>query len=244
MLQEYRVDLHIHSCLSPCGAWEMSPRNIARRAREAGLDLIAVCDHNSCENAGAVMEAGRRLGLAVLPGMEICSREEVHILAVFEGLAEAAAMQQLVYGRLVGRNRPEIFGFQIVAGVEDEVLSQCPRLLIGAADLGLEEVVARTHALRGLSIAAHIDRPSGGIIGQLGFIPEGLDLDAVEVSARIGRARAVELFPEIRRLTCLAASDAHFLSDIGRADSRLRLAAPSFAELALALRGEGGRAVV
>jgi PHP family Zn ribbon phosphoesterase len=236
VLRDYRIDLHIHSCLSPCGDWEMSPRNIVRRSREAGLDLIAVSDHNSCENAAAVMAAGRRQGLAVLPGMEICSREEVHLLAVFESLPAARAMQQVVYESLAGENRPEIFGFQIVANEKDEVLGQCPRLLIGATSLTIDDVVALTHRMDGLSIAAHVDRPAFGLIGQLGFIPPRLGLDGLELAG--------EEPAETGRLPCLSFSDAHRLADIGRVCSRLRMAAPIFAELGLALRGELGRGIL
>lgn len=244
MLREFRVDLHVHTCLSPCGEWEMSPQNIARRCRETELAMIAVCDHNSCENAAAVMAAGRRHGLAVLPGMEVCTREEVHVLALFGELARAQAMQQIVYERLGGRNVPEIFGFQIVATARDEVLDQCPRLLIGAADIGLEETVAHIHALKGLSLAAHIDRPVGGIVGQLGFIPPGLGLDGVEVSPRTPAERVPERFPAARGLPCLSFSDAHRLEEIGRAFTRLRLGRPTFYELTLALRGKAGRRVL
>jgi hypothetical protein len=243
VLREFKVDLHIHTCLSPCGDWEMSPRNIARRCREAGLGLIAVCDHNSCENAPAVMAAARREGVAVLPGIEICSREEVHLLALFGDPDHARAMQRFVYASLAGRNTPEVFGFQLIVNAKDQVLSQCPRLLIGATGLGIQEVVERTHALDGLSLAAHIDRPANGIINQLGFIPPRLALDGLEVSARIPLARAREILPEAGGHPCLTASDAHRLAEIGKSHTRMRLAEPSFTELGLALRGEQGRGI-
>jgi hypothetical protein len=244
MMRLFRVDLHIHTCLSPCGDWEMSPRNIARRCREAGLELIAVCDHNSCENAAAVMAAAAAEGITVLPGLEICSREEVHLLAVFGGLAAAQAMQRIVNANLSGGNTPEIFGFQLVVNERDEVLRECPRLLIGATGLRIEDVVAQTHALEGISLASHVDRPANGIIGQLGFIPAGLALDGLEVSARIPLARAAEILPETAGRPCLTSSDAHRLVAIGRAFTIMRMAAPSFEELGLALRGERGRAIV
>jgi hypothetical protein len=244
LLRELKADLHVHTCLSPCADWEMSPRKIIRACRAAGLGLIAVCDHNSAENAGAVMSVGRRRGLAVLPGMEICSREEVHVLAIFGELEQALAMQERVYAHLPGENRPDVFGHQIVATEADEVLAQNPRLLIGATALSLADIVRSTHALKGLSLAAHVDRPTNGIIQQLGFIPQGLDLDGVEVSHRISPAAAKSALPAIGNLPCLTFSDAHFLSDIGRAHTGFLLEAATFDELCLALKETRGRRVL
>jgi predicted metal-dependent phosphoesterase TrpH len=100
VLREFKADLHVHTCLSPCGDWEMSPRNIIQRSLDASLDLIAICDHNTRENAGAVIREGRRRGICVLPGLEICSKEEVHILAIFDELEHALVMQEWVYAGL------------------------------------------------------------------------------------------------------------------------------------------------
>ena len=242
-LVEYRADLHVHTCLSPCADWGMSPRRIGTRCRELGLGLIAICDHNSAENAAAVMHVGREFGLAVLPGLEVCSREEVHLLTLFDELEQALAMQAAVYGQLPGTNRPEVFGHQIVATAEDEVLAENHRLLIGACGLGLEEAVHTARALGGVCLAAHVDRPANGLLQQLGFIPQGLDLDGVEVSCRTSPDEARSRWPELRGLTCITASDAHFPGEIGRANTILRLAAPTVPELRMALRGADGRAV-
>ncbi len=243
-LRAFKADLHIHTCLSPCGDWEMSPRDLILRSIESGLDLIAVCDHNSSENAGAAMRAGRRAGLAVLPGMEVCTREEVHILALFEELEQALAMQEFVYAGLSGENRPEVFGYQVVANEDNEVVSENPRLLIGATDHSIEQVVRRTHALGGLSVSAHADRPANGIINQLGFIPPDLELDGVEVSYRTPLAQARQRFPMIGPLACITSSDAHYLKDIGRAATLFRMAAASLREIGLALHAEQGRGVL
>ncbi len=244
MLKTFAADLHIHSCLSPCGDWEMSPSRIIRRSREAGLELIAVCDHNSCENVGAVQRAGRREGITVLAGIEVCSKEEVHVLALFPGLDAALALQTWIYEGLEGENRPEVFGWQVVADENDAVLGENPRLLIGATRWGLAEIVRRTQGLAGLCIAAHVDRPAHGILNQLGFIPAEPAFDAVEVSWRLPRGEARSRFPEIGALPCITSSDAHTLADIGRARTRLRLAAPALEELRLALRAEAGRGLL
>jgi predicted metal-dependent phosphoesterase TrpH len=241
---QFKADLHIHSCLSPCADWEMSPRQIVQRCRTVGLDLIAVCDHNSVENAAAVMREGARRHLAVLPGMEICSKEEVHLLAVFAGLEQAAAMQEFVYAHLPGHNQPEVFGYQVVANEADEVLSENPRLLIGATRLGVHEIVEQTHAHGGISICSHIDRSAFGIINQLGFIPEDLDVDGVEVSFRLALAEARRTLPGIGDRPCVTSSDAHFLADIGRAWTVFRMRTPTLAEIRLALAGKRGRKVL
>lgn len=242
-LVEYRADLHVHTCLSPCADWAMSPRRIVARSRALGVDMIAVCDHNSAENAEVVMRVGREQGLAVLPGLEVCSREEVHLLTIFEAPEQALRMQAAVYARLPGANRPEVFGHQIVATADDEVLAENPRLLIGACGLGLEDVVRTAHSLGGLCLAAHVDRPANGLLQQLGFIPPGLEIDGVEVSRRMTPAQARARWPDLRAVPCVTSSDAHVPDDIGRACTILRMAGPTAAELRLALRGVAGRGI-
>lgn len=243
-MREYRADLHIHSCLSPCGDLDMSPRTIVEKSLEKGLHLIAVCDHNSAENAGALVRAGMRKGLHVLPGMEISSREEVHSLALFDTEGQALSMQEVVYRHLQGTNRPEIFGDQVVANEFDEVEGFNDRMLIGAVQLSLEEVVREVRRLGGISIASHIDRPSYSVIGQLGFIPADLELDALEVSGQLKKEAARERFPQTRGFALVCFSDAHFPGDIGRANTTFLLEDPSVKEIRMALREEAGRRVV
>jgi len=241
---QFKADLHIHTCLSPCADWEMSPKKIIRRCREVGLDIIAVCDHNSVENAEAAMREGARYGLSVFPGMEICSKEEVHVLAVFENSDQAAAMQEIVYAHLPGRNQPEVFGYQVVANEADEVLAENPRLLIGATRLGIRQIVDKTHEHGGISICSHVDRTAFSIINQLGFIPDDLSLDGVEVSYRIAPAEAHRSILGIGDRTCVTSSDAHFLADIGRAWTVFRIHEPTLAEIRLALSKQLGRKVL
>ena len=244
-MRRFRADLHIHSCLSPCAAIDMSPKAIVEKSLDSGIDLIALCDHNSAENVGAAMRAGRQRGLCVLPGLEINSSEEVHTLAIFDTEDQALAMQEVVYGRLEGSNRPDVFGDQVVANEFDEVEGFNDRLLIGAVEMELYEVVREIRRLGGLSIAAHVDRPSYSILGQLGFIPEDLALDALEISRR-GSIEALRRdLPGIeeRGMGLVTSSDAHELEDIGAAVTVFRIEAPEVAELALAFRGGQGRRV-
>jgi hypothetical protein len=205
--------------------------------------VIAICDHNTAENVGAVMKAGENREISVLPGIEICSKEEVHIIALFDKLDSTLAMQDYVYANLTGDNNPEIFGYQVVANEQDEVLGENPRLLIGATQLGIYDIVEKTHSLGGLSLSSHVDRTAYGIIGQLGFIPSDLKIDGVEVSYRVPLDKAVNEVPGSGKLPCMTASDAHFLDDIGKAWTMFVMAKPTTNEIRRALRGKDGRRV-
>ena len=237
----YKADLHIHSCLSPCGDLDMSPRGIVETSLERGLDMIAVCDHNTAENVGAVMRLGAARGLSVLSGLEISSVEEVHSLALFDSEDQALEMQAFVYGHLKGTNRPEIFGDQVVANELDEVEGFNERLLIGATELSLHKIVDEVHRLGGLSIASHVDRPSYSLLSQLGFIPSDLELDALEVSRRMKRESIADKIPEAEGFPIVTFSDAHFPDDIGKAFTCFLMKNPGVEEMRKALKGLAGR---
>ncbi len=243
MLRKFKADLHIHSCLSPCGDLQMSPQKIVREAVKKGIDLIAICDHNSSENSGAVIQASEGKELTVLPGIEVTSKEEVHIVALFEDVDEALKMQSLIYDNLEGENNEDVFGMQVVANAEDEVLGFNKKLLIGATSLSVEMVVDFIHSFNGLAIAAHIDREGFGIIGQLGFIPPDLRLDALEISPRMKMEEARVRFSEYQKFPFLCSSDAHYLDDIGKGTTTFMLEEAVFKELRIALKGEGDRKI-
>ncbi|MCP4403521.1 MAG: PHP domain-containing protein [bacterium] len=237
-MQLYNTDLHIHSCLSPCGDLEMYPRNIVKAAKQKKLDIIGICDHNSCENVPGIIKSAENQELYVIGGMEITTAEDVHILALFEHAEQLLSMQDIVYDNLPGLNNEERFGEQVVVNEDDEVLDFNQRLLIGATELTVEAIVAGIHELHGLAIASHIDREGFGIIGQLGFIPPGLPLDAVEISDS-GK------FDEFANLgyPVIASSDAHELKNIGCNLIHFFMEAITLAEMKKALLGEDGRRV-
>ncbi len=231
------ADLHIHTCLSPCAEREMSPSTVVRRARERGLDVIAICDHNSAENVDAVSHAAEKVGLAVIGGMEITSREEVHVLGLFAEHRLLGAAEDLVYHNLPGENDPDTFGEQLVMDEEDNVVGRNRRLLIGATDLTLDEIVQAVHEFGGMAIASHMDRPSFSVISQLGFIPEGLELDGVEVCSN----RAPTLHGS---LPIISSSDAHRLEEIGARHTCFLVENGTASEIGKALRRTGGRRIL
>ena len=240
----FAVDLHTHTCLSPCAELDMHPAGLVEAADSAGLDAVAVCDHNSAENVAAVQRAGRAAGLAVVPGMEITSEEEVHILGLFPDIESALAMQSRIYRSLPGRNNADVFGMQVVADEHAQVLGFNEYLLSGATTLAVERVVSSIHELHGLAVASHIDRERFGIIGQLGLIPSGLELDGIEVSPRTALPAARAAYAPNGEYAILCNSDAHEPKDVGRALTYMLLKEPTAAELQMALTGRDGRTIL
>lgn len=204
-----RADLHNHSCLSPCGSLDLSPAVLARRARERGLDLVALTDHNSARNAPAFRESARREGLAALYGVEATCAEEAHILVLFAGVEEALDFSEFFEGHLPRLPYdPRIMGDQAVVDAEDNILD-LPDLFLGAAlDLGWDEVCREADRRGALVIPAHIDRPAFGALAQLGFLPEG-PYAAVE-------ALRPQVRGEARGYPVVSGSDAHYPEHVGR----------------------------
>jgi hypothetical protein len=240
----FKADLHIHTCLSPCAELNMGPKAIVAKALQQGLDVIGISDHNSSENVPAVMKAAQDRNLTVLPGMEVTSKEEVHILAVFDSVDRALQLQEIVYEHLHGENDTEAFGLQVVVNEDHDVLGFNKRLLAGATELSVEQVVDSISALEGLAIAAHVDRETFGILGQLGFVPEDLHLDALELSVNTSAEQARRRFPEYAGYAFVRSSDAHSATEIGKVWTSLLLCEPNTREIKKALRGEDGRRVL
>ena len=245
MLKAYRADLHIHTILSPCTELtEMSPHAIVEQALQIGLDCIAVCDHNSCENVAAIRNVSRDTDLAVVPGIEITSQEEVHILGLFDSEDTAAKVQEVVYAHLPGENDEETFGHQVVVNEQEEVVCFNNKLLIGATTLTLEKIVDLIHSMNGLAVASHVDREAFSVIGQLGFIPPEVPLDALEFSPRCTREQLSVQFPQVKAYPLITSSDAHYLSDIGKSATTFVMERVSIHEMKLALMAKDGRKVL
>ncbi|MEN6489552.1 MAG: PHP domain-containing protein [Smithella sp.] len=244
MLKTFNCDFHIHTCLSPCADLDMHPQALVGKILEAKLDVAAICDHNSSENVPFVMNAARGKNLNILPGMEVTTSEEVHILAIFDSLDNLARLQELVYQHLDGENDEALFGVQAIVNEIGEVEGLNDKLLIGATDLSLDKLISHIHEFEGLAIAAHIDRESFSVLSQLGFIDEKVKFDALEVTPLTGIEKARIKYQELSNYSFITSSDAHFLKDIGKARTKIILQELSVAELKMAFAGQNGRYVL
>ncbi len=216
-------DLHIHSCLSPCGDEEMTPNNIVNMAALCGLDVIALCDHNSCGNCEAVLKAAAKNcpNMMVLPGMELETAEEIHVLCLFADLNDALAFEKIVRAaRSPIENRPDIYGRQVLRDENDELIGFEPKLLVTAASIPIDSVPALVRKHNGAAIPAHIDRESNSIISNLGFLSPDMDFQTIELSKKLFSPKKAEFLEKNRlmRYNVLLDSDAHYLEDIGSAN--------------------------
>lgn len=242
MLKPCFADLHVHTVLSPCGEVEMIPPLIIQQAQRIGLSIIGVTDHNSAENAAAVMAAAEGSGITVLPGMEVQTREEVHLVCLFDDLEQAHSWQETVYSHLPDEENPEaVFGPQFVVDATGGFVRYNRRLLLTSTSLNVEQVVEGVSREGGLCIAAHADRPGFGLLSVLGFIPQGLQLAAVEISSRLSPDEAYRRFPQLVGRPVIVSGDAHRLSELV-ARTLLVVEKPSVEELRLAFDGSRGRA--
>lgn len=208
-----KFDLHIHSCLSPCASLEMAPSEIVRRALAAGMDGIALTDHQSARNTPAVAECAKRAGLKCLFGSEVCTAEEVHTLTLFDTVEQALAMTEWVYAAMPKRvNDPDVFGDQPVVTWDDDIVEMEWRILAMGCRRSIPETSQKCRELGGVYIAAHIDRPNFSVYSQLGGIPENC-FDAVELSRT---ADETEWLPKAEGYALTRSSDAHNLDDIAR----------------------------
>ncbi|MBM3187264.1 MAG: histidinol-phosphatase [Chloroflexi bacterium] len=219
----------------------MIPPFIIKQAQMLGLGLVAITDHNTVDNVAAVRRAADNTGITVLPGMEVQTREEAHILCLFERLDQAEVWGEQVTACLPPlRNDEGVFGAQFVVDETGDLIRMNERLLIASTTLSVEEVVRRVRELGGLAIAAHVDRPSFSLLSNLGFIPPGLELAALEISARTTPEAFRAAHPELADWPCVTSGDAHRLSEM-RANTLFQVREPTLGELALALQGAEGR---
>jgi len=222
----------------------MHPMALVQRAIEAKLDMIAICDHNSSANVPYVIKASETSNLKILPGMEITTSEEVHLLAIFDSLSNLILLQNIIDQHLPGENDEDRFGVQAIVNENGEVEGINNQLLIGATDLSLDTLISYIHQFNGLAVAAHIDRESFSVLSQLGFIDDNVGFDALEITPLTGFNQARIRYPELSKYSFIVSSDSHFIKDIGQAFTRMSLQEPSFAELKLALKRQNGRLVM
>ncbi len=243
-MRTLRADLHVHTALSPCGGDEMSPPAIVDAALAAGLDMIAVCDHNAAGNVRAVGEAaGARL--AVIAGMEVTTVEEAHVVGLFPTVAAAVNAADEVRGLLppVDDDYTRFFGEQYLMSADGRLCGEERHALALATPLPLDAVVELVKRFGGLAVAAHVDRPTFGVVSQLGFFPFDAGFDAVELSRHAPPGSPAALTGAGYGLPVVRSSDSHYLADVGCVATGLVAQEPTFAELALAVHHRGGRSV-
>lgn len=208
-------DLHIHSCLSPCGDDDMTPANIAGMAAVKGLNVIALTDHNSCRNCPAAMYHGERYGVTVIPGMELTTQEEVHVICLFPALENALAFDALVYEKLMPfPNREDIFGKQQIMDQEDRVIGTVENLLINATSISFDDVFPLAASYGGIAYPAHVDKASNSLLSNLGFVPPGSSFACAEFHDFKNLHRIQKEHPYFKGCRAVCCSDAHYLEDI------------------------------
>jgi len=241
-MKTVKADLHIHTVLSPCGDLEMSPRNIVNTAREKGLGIIGITDHNSLRQIDVVEKLALEAGIFVLGGVEITTREEVHCLAFFPD----RETRQIFQG-YIDEHQPFIpnkdgkFGYQVVADENDRILYIEEKLLITGLNRSINQIEKDVHLLGGIFIPAHINRSANSIFSQLGFVPPGLECDAMGITCFTTENEVKSKYPVPKSITLIKNSDAHYPEDIGRGYSLFRINESTFDEVKLALYQKEGR---
>lgn len=219
-------DLHMHSCLSPCGADDMTPNNLVNMAALAGLQVIAVSDHNTTRNVPAAMKVGQQAGVLVVPAMELTTKEDIHVLCLLPDPETAEDFRKYVYERLPQRkNRPKAFGHQYVMDENDEILEEETQILNFGSSIGIYETRALLEQFHGLAVPAHIDRPSYSLIGVMGNVDAEMGFRVYETTIDCDRQALMERYGF--RGGFLSNSDAHDLIAIRDAERTLDVETPT-----------------
>lgn len=217
---KYYYDLHMHSCLSPCGDMDMTPNNIVGMSKLLGLDVIALTDHNSVLNCEAVMKLGAENGLCVIPGMELTTMEEIHVVCLFPTYEKALQWNDYVRAhQMQFPNRVDIYGRQVIMNEKDEEIGEVENLLILATDISVMDVKTLVESYDGVCYPAHINRDSMSIISSLGDIPPECDFKTAEVSSSGDVEKLKERYPILNDMLIVRDSDAHYLQNMRDAEN-------------------------
>lgn len=242
-MKKYRADLHVHTVLSPCAEVEMIPPLIVRQALEREIDMIAIADHNASANVPAVQKAAHGTRLTVLPGMEVQSREDVHLLTIFDEYETLTAWQTQVDKALPDLpNSPNFFGEQFVVDETGDLIGDEPRLLLTSTSLSIDEIFERVSALGGIVIPAHVERTTYGLLPTLGLISEKWQLSALEISRHTTPEKAAATFPTLRNRPLIQSGDVHRLDEF-LGTTIFTLDAPTLVEIEMAFKNIAGRGV-
>ncbi len=223
-MNKYYYDLHIHSCLSPCGDDDMTPNNIAGMASLNGLNIVALTDHNSAKNCPAFFKAAKRNGIIPVAGIELTTSEDIHLVCLFEELADALRFDEFIQShRILIPNRVDIFGEQKILNEEDEVIGTEEYLLSNATDISVDNAAEIVMSFGGICYPAHVDREANGIIATLGIFPDNVNF----LNAGFHNTEKIdeynEKFPLLKSRRPLVSSDAHYLWDIRDKEHYLEL---------------------
>lgn len=214
-MPDLTYDLHIHSCLSPCGDDDMTPGNIVGMAAIKGLDVIALTDHNSCKNCPAFLKIAEQFGVMAIPGMEINTSEEVHAVCLFPTLEQAMAFDSYVYERLMKfPNKEAVFGKQQIYNEEDEWVGTEPLLLINSVDISFEGLWELVDSYGGVMFPAHIEKGTNSLIANLGFVPPDSKFKTAELKDLKKLHEVRKGNPYLEDCRIISDSDAHYLEDI------------------------------
>lgn len=223
-MNRYYYDLHIHSCLSPCADNDMTPSNIAGMATIAGIQIMALTDHNTTKNCPAFFKAAKQQGIIPIAGMELTTAEDIHVVCLFEKLEQALEFGDEVHKhRMLIKNRIDIFGEQLIMDEEDNVIGTDEYLLSNATDISYDDVPELVKRFEGICYPAHIDRQTNGVIYTLGTLPETPRFNSVEFHDAEKIAEYKEKYPAINEKHLIISSDAHFLWDIRDANAYFEL---------------------
>lgn len=221
---KYYYDLHLHSCVSPCGDMDMTPNNIVGMSKLMGLDVIALTDHNCVLNCEATMAVGRENGLLVIPGMELTTAEEIHVVCLFPTLDDALSFNDYVKAHQMQiKNRADIYGRQVVMDKDDNEISEVDNLLILATDISVMDVKALVESYNGVCYPAHINRDSMSILSVLGEIPPECGFTSCEVSSSGNIDALKATHPILDSMLIIRDSDAHYLENMKDAENFLEL---------------------
>jgi len=240
-LKEFHADLHVHTVLSPCAEIEMQPPLIVHEAKKRGIDLIAITDHNASANIEAVQKAAIGTNITVLPGMELQTKEEVHVLCLFDTIDQINDFQDYVNMHLPDiKNRPDFFGEQLIVDENGDFKQREERLLITSTSINIENAYLKVNEIGGLFIPAHVNRKANGLIEILGFVPDNIPFIALEISHHLTVQQAKEKFSQIKPFAIIQNGDVHRLSDfVG--STCYNINEPSISEIKLALQNLDGR---
>ena len=212
---ELFYDLHIHSCLSPCGNDDCTPANIAMLAQMLGLQAVALTDHNTCKNCPAFFKAAEQAGILPIAGMELTVQEEFHVLCLFPQLDQAMKFDELVHQQLLPfKNDKSIYGNQLIVDSEDDIVGEEEICLINATMIDFYSLPQIVHNLGGIIIPAHIDRSAFSMIATLGSVPTDVGFDCVEIKYPNAVDNLCRQHPYLQQCKIIHDSDAHQLEDI------------------------------